>query len=231
MARADQVATARVCADPSCGAHLAELPQGRKAARAGGLWAGARGVLQRTGHRRTREPGALPQVPPRQLRRGQGAGPRHRSAAAGAAQRAHPPRLPVQRSPRLRQDLQRAHPGPVAQLRAGPDPRPVRDLRQLRRARAARPGLARRRGDRRGLATVASTTPGTCASGRSTRRCPAGTRSTSSTRPTWSRPPASTPCSSWSRSRRSSCGSSSRRPSRRRSSAPSARAPTTTRSG
>src|SRR3954452_11775444 len=34
-----------VAADPSCGAHLAELPQGRKAARAGGLWAGVRGVL------------------------------------------------------------------------------------------------------------------------------------------------------------------------------------------
>ncbi len=39
--------------------------------------------------------------------------------------------LPVQRAARLRQDLQRADPGPLAELRGGTDPRPVREVRVL----------------------------------------------------------------------------------------------------
>ncbi len=40
--------------------------------------------------------------------------------------RQHQPRLPVLRSARLRQDQQRPDPGPLAQLREGPDAGPVR---------------------------------------------------------------------------------------------------------
>ena len=84
-----------------------------------------------------REPRPVPQVPPEHVRRGHRPGARHRSAAAGAPQRQGQPRLPVLRPARLRQDVQRPHPGPLAQLRAGPDARPVRGVRLLRRAGAA----------------------------------------------------------------------------------------------
>ena len=43
------------------------------------------------------------------------------SADAGAERRADQSRLPVLRPARLRQDLQRPDPGPLAELRAGPD--------------------------------------------------------------------------------------------------------------
>ncbi len=70
--------------------------------------------------------GALPQVPAAHLRRGHRPGARHRAAVAGAAQRPAQPRLPLLRPARLRQDLQRPDPGPLAQLRAGPHARAVR---------------------------------------------------------------------------------------------------------
>ena len=93
---------------------------------------------------------AVPQVPLGHLRRGHRPGPRHRAAAARAGERPHQPRLPVQRPARLRQDLQRPHPGPLAELRPGPDARPVRRVRLVQRARAQRPRLDRRHRDRRG---------------------------------------------------------------------------------
>ena len=74
-----------------------------------------------------REHRPVPPLPARDLRRRHRAGARDRAAHAGAAHRPGQPRLPVQRPARLRQDDQRAHPGPLPQLRAGPD----------RRARAA----------------------------------------------------------------------------------------------
>ena len=73
----------------------------------------------------SREPRPVPPLPPRLLRRGEGPRARHRPTSAGALQWADPPRLPVLRSARMRQDLERAHPGPLAQLREGPDARPV----------------------------------------------------------------------------------------------------------
>ena len=99
------------------------------------------------------------------------------------------PRLPLLRPARLRQDLQRPDPGPLAQLREGPDPGAVRRVRLLpwrwpptaparsTSSRSTRP------------ATAASTTPATCASAPSSRRLAAASRSTSSTRRTWSRRP------------------------------------------
>ena len=99
-----------------------------------------------------RAAGALPQVPPGNIRRGQGTGPRHRAAPAGAAQRPGAPCLPVQRAARLRQDLECPDPGPLAQLRAGADARSVRRLRVLHLARPGRTRQHRRDRDRRGLA-------------------------------------------------------------------------------
>ena len=98
------------------------------------------------------------------------------------------PRLPLLRSARLRQDHQRADPGPRAQLRAGADRRPVR---RVRLAAATWPAAARARidvieidaashggvDDARDLREKAFFAPG----------ARAATRSTSSTRPTWSR--------------------------------------------
>ena len=55
-------------------------------------------------------------------------------------QRPRPPRLPVLRPARLRQDHQRAHPGPLPELRAGPDADAVRDVRVLRRPGPRRAG-------------------------------------------------------------------------------------------
>ena len=99
-----------------------------------------------------RAPGALPAVPAGQLCRGQGPGPCHRAAPPGAAQRPGPSCVPVQRAARLRQDVERPDPGPVAELRAGPDSRPVRRLRLVRRPGPGRAGQHRRDRDRRGLA-------------------------------------------------------------------------------
>ena len=96
------------------------------------------------------EPGAVPQVPLGHVRRGHRPGPRHRAAARSARGRTDQPRLPVQRAARVRQDVQRPHPGPQPELREGPDPRPVRRVRLVPRARPERPGLHRRHRDRRG---------------------------------------------------------------------------------
>ena len=127
----------------------------------------------------------VPQVPLGHVRRGHRPGPRHRAAAAGAEGAADQPRLPVQRPARLRQDLQRAHPRPQPELRAGADARPVRRLRLVPRARA-RTAPARSTSSRSTpRATAASTTPATCASAPSSRRSATATRCTSSTRRTW----------------------------------------------
>ena len=70
---------------------------------------------------------------------------------------------------RMRQDVQRADPRPLAELRAGADPRSVRRVRLLRRARARpAPGTSTSSRSTRPR-TAASTTPATCGSGRSSR--------------------------------------------------------------
>ncbi len=75
-----------------------------------------------------------------------------RSAAHGAAHRSGESRIPVQRPARLRQDDQRAHPGPLPELRRGPHRHPVRRVPFVRGAQPRRLRLARRRRDRRRLA-------------------------------------------------------------------------------
>ena len=60
---------------------------------------------------------SVSQVPPGDLRRGGRAGARHRAAADRAGGRPDQPRLSVLRPARLRQDVQRPHPGPLAELR------------------------------------------------------------------------------------------------------------------
>ena len=131
---------------------------------------GARGVLRRSveapaarctrlpcrcrwlGFLRGAHPRAVPPLPAGDLRRGHRAGPRHRAAAAGAAQRPGQPRLPVLRPARLRQDHQRPHPGPRAQLRAGRrSPTRAASASPAATWRAAAPGQPRRHRDRRGL--------------------------------------------------------------------------------
>ena len=94
--------------------------------------------------------GAVSEIPLCRLLRGDRAGARHGSADPGAVGRPDQPRVPVLRPPRLRQDLQRPDPGPVAELRAGPDADPVRGVLLLRGAGAQRPRLDRRDRDRRG---------------------------------------------------------------------------------
>ena len=80
------------------------------------------------------------------------------------------PRLPVQRPARLRQDDLRPHPGPLPELRQGADADPVRGLPVLRRAGPRRARAASMSSRSTPPATVASTTPATCASGRSSPR-------------------------------------------------------------
>ena len=107
---------------------------------------------------------------------------------AALAQQPGQPRLPLLRPARLRQDHQRPDPGPRAQLRAGADRRPVR---RVRLAAATWPAAAPGSID---VIEIDAASPRRC------RRRPrparagvlragaaAATRSTSSTRPTWSR--------------------------------------------
>ena len=169
------------------------------------------------GFRRGVPPRAVPPLPARDLRRGHRAGPRHRAAARGAREQPGQPRLPLLRPARLRQDHQRADPGPGAELRAGAGRRPVRRVRQSCRDLArGGPGLDRRDRDRRGLPRRRRRRPrpareGVLRAGAQPlqglhhRRGPHGHARR-----------ASTPCSSWSRSRRRTCGSSSPPPSPRR---------------
>ena len=83
-------------------------------------------------------PRALSALPSRDLRRGHRAGPRDRAAACGSRGQPGEPRLSLLRSSRLRQDHVGAHPGPLAQLRAGAGRRPVRRVRLVPRPRARR---------------------------------------------------------------------------------------------
>ena len=97
-------------------------------------------------------PRSLPPLPARDVRPGHRAGPRHRAAAQRARARPGQPRLPLLRSPRLRQDHVGPHPRPQPQLRAGARRRPVRRVRQLRRAGHRGQRLHRRDRDRRRVA-------------------------------------------------------------------------------
>ena len=87
---------------------------------------------------------------------------------------------------RMRQDLQRADPRPLAQLREGPTPDPCGECESCVALAPDRPRPPRRRSRSTRPRTAAWTTPATCGSGRSSRRSPRATRSTSSTRRTWS---------------------------------------------
>ena len=170
---------------------------------------------------------------PAHLRRGHRAGARHRAADAGAAQRPAQPRLPVLRPARLRQDLVSARIlARSLNCEQGPDARPVRRVRLLRRAGPRRPRLASTSSRSTRPATAASTTPVTCASGRSSRRSASRYKvyiideAHMVTHAGLQRP---------AQAGRGAAGatssSSSPPPSRRRCSARSGRAPTTTRSG
>ena len=105
-------------------------------------WLGFRGGLA---------PCAVPALPAGDLHGGHRAGPRHRAAAGRAGEQPGQPRLPLLRSPRLRQDDQRADPGAGAQLRAGAGGRPVRGVRLVPGHGARGSGQHRRDRDRRGV--------------------------------------------------------------------------------
>ena len=92
-------------------------------------------------------------------------GPRHRAAPPGAAHRPGASRLSVQRAARLRQDVQRADPGPLAELRRRAHPGPVRQVRVVYRARPGRAGQPRRDRDRRRLARRRGRRPGPARAG------------------------------------------------------------------
>src|SRR5580658_9984200 len=66
---------------------------------------------------------------------------------------------------RVRQDVQRPDPGPVAELRERAHPRPLRGLRFLRRPGPVRAGQHRRDRDRRRLARRRRRRPGTARAG------------------------------------------------------------------
>ena len=140
------------------------------------------------GFRRGVTPRAVPPLPARDLRRGHRAGSRDRAAARRAREQPGQPRLPLLRSARLRQDHLGADPGPRPQLRAGADRRPVRRVRQLPRPRPRRRRLDRRDRDRRRVARWRRRRPRPAREGVLRAGARAATRSTSSTRPTWSPP-------------------------------------------
>ncbi len=96
-------------------------------------------------------PRPLPALPAGDLPGGHRAGPRDRATTRGPRRQPGQPRLPLLRAARLRQDHQRADPGPVAQLRPGAGGRPVRRVRLLSGARPRRTGQHRRHRDRRRL--------------------------------------------------------------------------------
>ena len=153
--------------------HPAELPQGRKAARVGGLWRVRGGSFMSVPIGRvelcTVYDRAVPPLPARDVRRGHRPGARHRAADDGAAQEPGQPRLPVLRPARLRQDHQRPHPRPLPELRAGPDGHPLRQVpRPASTWPAAAPAASTSSRSTR-PATAASTTPATCANGRPSR--------------------------------------------------------------
>ena len=128
-------------------------PQGRKAARVNGLRPGARGssfshlhLLGRGDHvslalYRKYRPGRFADV----VGQEQVTGPLLRAPR----KRPGASRLPLLRPTRLRQDVERPHPGPQPQLRRGADAGAVRRLRAVHRLGAQRPGIDRRGGDRR----------------------------------------------------------------------------------
>jgi site-specific DNA recombinase len=99
-------------------------PEGSKGKRA---LAGARGVPN-SGGKAVHVARALPEISPRLVRGGRWPGARHRAARASTADRPDPSRLSLQRSARLRQDQQRAHPRALAQLRERSDADPLRCL-------------------------------------------------------------------------------------------------------
>ena len=108
-----------------------------------------------------------------------------RSAAHGPAHRPGEPRLSVQRTARMRQDDVGPHPGPLPQLRRGPDRHPVRQVPDAASSSAATAAVRSMSSRSTPRATTASTTPATCASAPCSRRPATATRSSSSTRRTW----------------------------------------------
>ena len=112
---------------------------------------------------RVRRTVALPPPPPAHVRRRRRAGARRAHAAQRGRAGQGPPRLPVRRLARDRQDLDGEDPRRAAELRERADDRALRRLRVLRRDR--RRHLDRRDRDGRRLATTRSTTSASCASG------------------------------------------------------------------
>ena len=94
-----------------CGGPLCLGPDRSAACRRAGGSVGLAAVASVRGAR------SLSQIPARDLRRGGGAGARHRAAADRAGGRPDQPRLPVLRPSRLREDVIGADSGPLAELR------------------------------------------------------------------------------------------------------------------
>ena len=91
----------------------------------------------------------LPPVSAGDVRRVDRPVPGDRSAAHRPAHRPGQPRLSLQWTAWMRQDHVSPHPGPLPQLRRGPDRHPVRHVPVVRRAQPRRRRIARRRRDRR----------------------------------------------------------------------------------
>ena len=105
--------------------------------------------LRRSRHRREL-PGACPKVASPQFRAARRAGPRRARARQCAGRGPAPPRVPLLRHPRGRQDDARAHPRQVHQLR---DRRHLEAVRRVQRLRRDRRGPVRRpAGGGRGVA-------------------------------------------------------------------------------
>ena len=132
------------------------------------------------------------EVAPEDVRRDRRAGPRLPRPLQRHLLRQDPPRLPVFRHPRRREDHLRADPRPRAQLREGPhaDARASSARPAKRSGRAAAPTSRRSTG----RPTPASTTSAGCAKTPPTRRPASATRSTSSTKSTCCRRRPSTGC-------------------------------------
>ncbi len=142
---------------PPVRCHLAQPPQGRKAARVGGLcqvrggslcaavWypnIGLQGVRWALGSAHV--VGPLPHLPAGEAGRCGGPGTHHHASGAGFGQRSPSPRVPFLRPPRLRQNVDSSNHGAIAELRAGTDLRAVRRVPELRGSDCGWTGLHRR---------------------------------------------------------------------------------------
>ncbi len=147
---------------PPVRCHLAQPPQGRKAARVGGLCQVRGGSLcvavwypNISLYRLQRAlgsahvVGSLPHLPAGEAGRRGGPRTHHHAPGAGFGQRSRSPRVPLLRPPRLRQDIDGADHGPIPQLRAGTDIRAVWRLPKLCGFGRGWAGLHRRHRTRR----------------------------------------------------------------------------------